>query len=480
MKKEQLLLDNAKIYLGERECFHHFSLHLYESEKYGILCDSIEERNALLDFFSGNLELQSRSVKYKGQEISSRALPGFFQKKAAVIRRKSKLIESFSIAENINRDTIKSRWERSGVYEREAEKELEYFGIQIDLSGEVRDLTQKERILTELLKAYAEKREIVVLADFFSELRKPELEEIHVMVEKLEKEGMTFLIVEPFGNLVFDWSDYIIIVKNQMVYGCFEKDFIDKKKLYRLFSHHDRMKKSLLMEDMEERSVLEFQQVSSRGLMNISFQLTQGEVLKILCMDESSLKSLEHIFTEGERNYRGQILLENREVKIGSIRDMRRKKICYCAPMAYQSMLIPDMTVRENIMTELSDKVRGIWMYRKYQKSVDNMIISWFGEDLCHKTVREIPYYQRQQLVFMKLYLFAPKLLICSQPFIDMDVRMKEIVRNAIKNFLSRGTAVLLLIRNIQDLSYLDGDVLYLKDGKMIEEDEVYQMLYLA
>lgn len=138
------------------------------------------------------------------------------------------------------------------------------------------------------------------------------------------------------------------------------------------------------------------------------------------------------------------------------------------------------MTVRENIMTELSDKVRGIWMYRKYQKSVDNMIISWFGEDLRHKTVREIPYYQRQQLVFMKLYLFAPKLLICSQPFIDMDVRMKEIVRNAIKNFLSRGTAVLLLIRNIQDLSYLDGDVLYLKDGKMIEEDEVYQMLYLA
>lgn len=82
----------------------------------------------------------------------------------------------------------------------------------------------------------------------------------------------------------------------------------------------------MLMEDMEERSVLEFQQVSSRGLMNISFQLTQGEVLKILCMDESSLKSLEHIFTEGERNYRGQILLENWEVKIGSIRDMRRKK----------------------------------------------------------------------------------------------------------------------------------------------------------
>ena len=99
-------------------------------------------------------------------------------------------------------------------------------------------------------------------------------------------------------------------------------------------------------------------------------------------------------------------------------------------------------------------------------------------EDLSEGPVRELSFLQRQNLVFLKLYLEYPKVLIIEHPLSDIDLHMKNAVKAWIKNFQERETAIILLTSHTQDLYEFEGDTLYLMKGKTVEEDDIYQALY--
>ncbi len=47
-----------------------------------------------------------------------------------------------------------------------------------------------------------------------------------------------------------------------------------------------------------------------------------------------------------------------------------------------------------------------------------------------------------------------------------------------ISKLKSRGISIIILTPNYSELYRVDGDIIYLKNGKMIDENEVYQTLY--
>jgi ABC-type multidrug transport system ATPase subunit len=55
---------------------------------------------------------------------------------------------------------------------------------------------------------------------------------------------------------------------------------------------------------------------------------------------------------------------------------------------------------------------------------------------------------------------------------------MQEITVEMISNLKIRGISVIVLTSNFSELYRIDGDTIYVKNGRIIDEDEVYQTLY--
>ena len=83
-----------------------------------------------------------------------------------------------------------------------------------------------------------------------------------------------------------------------------------------------------------------------------------------------------------------------------------------------------------------------------------------------------------QKIAYYKWYLYAPKVVVCIKPFTETDIHLQEITVEMISKLKSRGISIIILTPNYSELYRVDGDIIYLKNGKMIDENEVYQTLY--
>ena len=147
--------------------------------------------------------------KEEDYETAARKL----SKYTAVIGRKSGLISSISIEDNIFLFSDKSCFIRQKNYRERLRKLKEQFRILPDIPDRQQELTIKERIMVELLKAYVGRKRIVVLQDVIGALAKPEIEELFAFLNQIKGE-MTFLVIAGFEEVGIRHLDRLVLVQN--------------------------------------------------------------------------------------------------------------------------------------------------------------------------------------------------------------------------------------------------------------------------
>ena len=116
-------------------------------------------------------------------------------------------------------------------------------------------------------------------------------------------------------------------------------------------------------------------------------------------------------------------------------------------------------------------------MQRKYQKSVDGFILQTLGPGKASCKVEELSVIERQKLAFLKIYMMAPKVLLCEQPFFDADTQMKEVTIDVLRKLAARGIAVIVLTIQLDIMDWFGGEELYISGGKTVDKEEMYQLL---
>lgn len=481
MKKELFTLEKIVLVRNKRLIFNGFNLFLYEGDIYGIICDSIVERDALLNFFKGDCELQEGNIRYRRKGIKHGSAVPLLHSICTIIGKESKLIESLSIMENICIFADKSQMVHEKQYYEISRDLFERFGLTIQPEKSVLRLNNKERVAVELIKAYAEKKTIVVLADLSGFLQSNELEEIHRLVLQMQREQVSFLLFEAFDDILFRWTNQLLVVRGGKDLGCFDSRFIDRQKLYDFLVHKAVRSRghvpAAVFEETEEM-ILQFEDVCTTHLQNLNFSVGKGEILKIYFLNTGSLEEFKGIFLDHGKRNSGRIILNGKPVTNCKISEWKKRGLCYSGELPYKNMLISDMTVRDNLMLSLSEKTKMLWMKTKYRRSVDQYIEENLGQDIAGRKLRNLPPEILQKLHYSCFYLYAPKVLVCEKPFTEVDLHIREVTMEMMAMLRDRGISLIVLITNLSDLNLLEGDNIYIKNGEMVDENEIYQSLY--
>ncbi|MCD8198057.1 MAG: hypothetical protein LUE24_13000 [Lachnospiraceae bacterium] len=484
MKQELLLLKQVRLQCPDGIQVQFFSLCLYEKDFYSIVCDNLETRTALADFFRGKAAVSCRMIRFRGKQERQENLMQIFRKKGTVIGQKGKLISALSIAENICLFSNISKWNYKKTFLKESEKLGEMFHICVDFQKSVDELTDMERVCIELLKAYAEKRELIVLDGLSMYLSQNELSEVHQILKSMQSKSdkISFIMLENLCDTVFEWSDRCQIIKAGTDFGVFKSNTLNRRKLYDFYLGHSIHRHSEYHGDFDEVDSLlpafELHDIFTDYLSDISFCVSHGELLNVFCADLSSLIGICRCISGRDKPIHGEIYVNGEAVYIRNLRGMRKKRICYFKTHAYDTMLIPDMTVHENIMLELAKKMPSPYIQKKYQDSIDQLIEQVFGKGFSELKVCELAVLDRQKLAFFKIYLEAPAIVLCERPFLDSDIQLMEVTKDALKQLSDRGIAIIILTMDFSSLNEFEGDSVYIKAGRLVDEDEIYQTLY--
>ncbi len=482
MKKELFALEEAAFKENDKEVIRGLTMHLYEKDIYGIICDSIDERDALLNFFKGRCELSRGRMRLRHNLVKNGNVSQSLGREFAVIEKKSKLLTSLSVMENIcifaDRDNIVRKRKYYGM----TRKFLEYFDIAVPPDKPVQSLSVKERVAVELVKSYVENKSVIVLADLTGFLQENELIQIYRLLLKLQQKGQSFILMETLDDIVFSWTNQLLIIKNGKNLGCFEPAFVDRQTLYAFLSGRQEAERPREVRHGLERKagtddrVFRMEKVCTPNLKNLSFSAGRGEVVKIFFANAGNVEDFREIFMDGSRITSGAVYVEERPVRCRNIREWRRRGLRYSAEMPYKSMLIRDMTVVDNFMLELAEKVRFLWLLPRYKRSVYQYIDSILGEGMANRKLRNLSPDILQRIQLGKYYLAAPKVLICENPFQEVDLHIREVTLEMFAKLRERGIAIIALITNLSDMNLMEGSNIYIRNGDSVEESEIYPL----
>jgi len=486
MKKELLSIENGMAGSAGSTIFRRLYIRLFHSDSMGIVFDDAHERKRLIQFLKGDMVLNAGRINFDGQNLLPEETPKLFKKYIGIIERDKKLIRSLDIEENIflcaadsSRFFIGSHTYTNAIAElnRQLECNLRQFPA-------VEHLSQKERILLEMVKSYVEGRKLIVFSNISNLLNETELDEIFAMTLKMRSLGIGFIVIETFDEIIMKWTSEFIIIKNGKTMGVFDSGTADGNKIYSILLQGEKEKEKKvphlneLLDEEEWAPVLEFEDVSAGLLRDFNLSIGKGEVVKIYYTDDRSCSQIVDLLNGGCKPTKGTVLLSGENYTAKNMYQAVRKGVCFVEEQTEQKMLLKNMSVYENVSLLMGEKVPYFWMRPRFNKSIREFLGQYLGpEDLDKKLSGLEPVYL-QQMIYYRWLIYHPQVVICIKPFSQEDIHVREITVMMIKALCDRGIAVIILTAKFSDIHRIEGENIFLRNGKTIDEDEVYQFLY--
>lgn len=472
MKTELLNIQSGKIKKENNVIFDDLSLELFQEEIAGIVFDDILEQKLFINMMLGDIILYSGKIFINEERKTYEEAARLLKQQVAVISSKSKLLPSITIEDNIFLFSDKKIFLDQKEYRERFLKLMNELGISDDMPHKVRNLSSKEKVIIELLKAYEEKKKIVILDEITSLLSEKDLREIFTLINKM-KSQMSFLITVGIEDFIMDWMETIVVVQNGRT------TFVSG--ISQLNCKLSKVLKALIYENKSEmfnaygrnvinrqKDVLKINNVSTRYLKDINFTLGSGELLKIYYSDEKSKDSFWKMFSGEEDIEAGQIYISEKLYKVSNMSQAVQEGIGFITEAPYRSMILENMSAIENVSIPLHEKVRGFWYSKKYVKSVSDFLQN---NELNKNKLKNIGNAELQKLAYEKWLLYQPKIVLIENPFTDMDVNMREITRKMIGALRKRGVGVILLTANFTIMNKIKGESMFLKHGVLTREE---------
>lgn len=448
MRFEKLRLENITTYDGDIKTLNNLSLNLFEGEVLGLYVRSALEKEHLFHLLRGDIELEDGRICYENFQNDNIAPKFYF------VEPKSKLIDDLTVAENIFviRGNFRGYFIDSDVLAKQGNMIFKELGLEIDESTLAYKLEACDKVLVEIVKAFALGKKIIILDAPSSYLSDDDLKRVFELVKKLQANKISFIVVDSFMNILSNvaeraciirdgkniWTlkgDELISVDDNLI----KSNYYPQRIPLRNFSFDDEA-------ENEERAI-SFQNIELRGFESFSFKILPGEFVTILDSRGDAIEAIANILT-------GDKKLENGNIFIGGKLGLNlRHGIAFIPEAPYDNALFKDMKAIDNLCFDAKDKIRGFLSNMRFQKSSMIAYEKYFDEGDLKRYTDELSIYSRQKLAYLKWHLYRPKLVVCMRPFTSIEVELRELTAKMIELLLERGIAVISLTSNLSEVS---------------------------
>ncbi len=217
-----------------------------------------------------------------------------------------------------------------------------------------------------------------------------------------------------------------------------------------------------------------FRQHKQQVLENVSFNLKQGQSLGIIGRSGAGKSTLARFISGLESPDKGEILLHGQSIETAR----QQQKI---------SMVFQDYTSSINPMMNVFDAIREPLRLRGIKTSVQKTnVMEYLSKvglptTLLNTAVHQLSGGQMQRVSICRALISRPDLIIFDEALSALDsvtqVQLLELLRT-LKNEYQ--LSYLFITHNIQMVCYLCDSVLFLNNGKIVEQCAVNQLKYVS
>lgn len=448
-------------------------------EVHTLLGENGAGKSTLAAILCGLYQPDSGRLVRNGENISLSSPRAGLQHGIAMVHQHFRLVGRFTVAENVvlgSRD-LSFRLNRRQIDERVAEV-AESYGLPIDPTATVGDLSVGQRQRVEIVKALYQGAEILLLDEPTAVLVPSEVEKLFENVHAMTAAGKSIVFISHKLGEVVEISDRVTVLQAGRVTGHVNgRGAADTKELARLMVGRDIDLAPQRASHPIGHEVLQIRDLSLNAggvevLSNISFNVHEGEMVGIAGVAGNGQRELADTIA-------GLISPTSGTVSIGGAMSTdkgpiaaRELGLAYVPEDRLGMGLVPSMSILDNL---LLTRDRHVVVDRasvrpEASRLIDQFEIKANGPD---HAARKLSGGNAQKVLLARELSggrAATKLLVVCSPTRGLDVGAIETVRRLLDDARSAGQAILLISEDLDEIMSLADRILVLYRGSIVHE----------
>ncbi len=494
MRPEILRLEKIITVENGVTLLNHFNLHLFRGEIMGLIAINVHGLESLIELICRNVPLYYGSVYFGDQLVNSYAHSPMTPNKVAVIQKQATLIENLTVADNIY--VMRRGFKKYLINSKTLNAQLKMFAAEagVELAGDqqVLELSYYEKCIVELLKAVIGGVKLIIIRDISNFISPADLLRFHRLMQRYTGLGVSFLYICSHHQETFSICDKICLMENGKALKVLGKDEFKEETMLPFTnefykSYHERQALPQWLNDFPwvyqgkndkgfhnetsrrpERHhppVLEFGNVSSGALNQLTFDVKPGECVVLLDKHNTLATDILALMNFERRPQTGQIHLAGRPLAKQAVRTLG-----FIPEKPIHNLLFKELSYFDNLCFTADKKLAPFWLRKAIKKSIVTEYEPLVGPDIHAQDLIKLPVQSLYRLVYYRIHLQNPQVVLCVNPFFEADMAMRLQIRNLIKMLLDRKIAVLILAVNLSDSLLIADRLLVLENGTLVNE----------
>lgn len=480
-------------------------LELFGGEIHGLLGENGAGKTTLMNILFGIHRPDLGQIFINDQPVNITSPADAIQLGIGMVHQHFKLVPPFTVAENIILGIKDGPFINTKEVEKQVSKLAEEYGLLIDPSTRIQDLSAGEQQRVEILSSLYRGAEVLILDEPTAVLTPQETEALAVGLRRMAEQGKAIVFISHKLEEVLKITDRITVLrtgkvvfrsltrntnKDELAREMIGRDFVSLQSKYRahVLTLAGAEEAKLVEEEPQPRKrtdilldVRDLHVRDDRGLYalrGLSFSLHAGEILGVAGVDGNGQRELAEALVRTRGVEKGQILINGEEATDWSPRDFIRHGGAYIPEDRQNEGLILSFDLNRNAILK-SFEQRPFCKYGLLDMKAIALYTSQLIKTYDIRTsspyikVKTLSGGNQQKLVLARELSQTPRLIIANKPTRGLDIGAAAYIHQKLLEERERGAGILLISTELEEIFLLSNRILVLFNGQTMGELEI-------
>ena len=461
------------------------TLQLRKGEVHALLGENGAGKSTLMSVLFGLYQPEQGVIKKNGKEVKINNPNDANDLGIGMVHQHFKLVECFSVLDNImlGVEPCKAGFLQKEVARKKVVELSEKYGLRVDPDALVSDISVGMQQRVEILKMLYRDNEILIFDEPTAVLTPQEIDELMEIMRGFKAEGKSILFITHKLNEIMAVADRCTVLRKGKYIGTVDIANSSKEELSRMMVGRDVEFVVDKKPAQPGKTILSVQgmTVPSRthkkdAVRNVSFDVRAGEIVCLAGIEGNGQTELVYGLTGLEKISGGTITLDGQDITHASIRQRSKDGMSHIPEDRHKHGLVLDYSLENNMVLQRywqpEFQKGGFIRSDKVREYSDKLIAQYdvrSGQGSL-TTVRSMSGGNQQKAIIAREIDKDPKLLVAVQPTRGLDVGAIEYIHRQIVAERDKGTAVLLVSLELDEVMNLSDRILVMYEGEVVGE----------
>ncbi|MDF3143329.1 MULTISPECIES: sugar ABC transporter ATP-binding protein [unclassified Streptomyces] len=461
---------------------------LFPGEIHALMGENGAGKSTLIKVLTGVHPLDGGTITLDGKAVRIGSPLEAQHAGISTVYQEVNLCPNLSVAENIfiGREPTRAGRIQWKQIRKQAAEMVDRLGLDIDVTAPLSSYPLAVQQLVAIVRSVGHGdsdgegsgTKVLVLDEPTSSLDRDEVLELFRLMRRLRDEGVAILFVSHFLDQIYEICDRMTVLRNGTLVGEHMVADLDQVGLIELMigkalDQLEGLHEHQLRSDVGETLVKAEGLGRTGGIAPFDLEIKKGEVLGLAGLLGSGRTELARLLFGADQPDSGKLTVAGKQVSMSAPNDAIGAGVAFCSENRKTEGLVPDLTVRENIILALQAS-RG-WT-RPIPASQRDELVAKYIKALDIRPanpearVGQLSGGNQQKVLLARWLITQPKLLILDEPTRGIDVGAKAEIQKLVVSLSEDGMSVLYIAAELEEVLRLSHTIGVLRDRKLVAQ----------